>query len=221
MTDSHAPKIVGVIFCRADFLRASRMRNPPDLFELRLDCLVQHLASIEKGISRLAAPLILTARHRHEGGANNLSSRERRDLFLRFMSHASLVDVELRSARALGAVLDATQPRGLRIIASVHDFTGTPAARRLDENVEVARSLGADVLKIATRTDTPAELQRLVDFFERHRRTMKIAAMGIGKLGRISRLELARRGCPLNYAHLGRSKLPGQLSIRELRRALS
>ena len=221
MTDSHAPQIVGVIFSRADLQHAIRMRNPPDFFELRLDCLVRHLTGVEKAIPRLAAPLILTARHRQEGGAINLSSRERRDLFLRFMSHASLVDVELRSARALGAVLNAIQPRGLGIIASLHDFTGTPAVQRLDESVEVARSLGADVLKIATRTDTPVELQRLVDFFERHRRTMKIAAMGIGKLGRISRLDLARRGCPLNYAHLGTSKLPGQLSIRELRQALS
>jgi 3-dehydroquinate dehydratase len=42
--------------------------------------------------------------------------------------------------------------------------------------------------------------------------------MGIGKLGRRSRLELARRGCLLNYAHLGSPAAPGQLSLRDLRR---
>ena len=34
------PRVVGVIASRADLARAIRMRRPPDLFELRLDCLV-------------------------------------------------------------------------------------------------------------------------------------------------------------------------------------
>src|SRR4051812_17490483 len=189
MTDSKAPKVVGVISSPSDFQQAVRMRKPPDFFELRLDGLVRHLAIIEKAIASLSAPLILTARHPGEGGANRLSSRERRDLLLRFIARASYVDIELRSARALAAVVAAAPARGVRMIASLHDFNGTPSIERLEESVVIARSLGADVLKIATRTDTPAELERLVDFFERHRGTLRIAVMGIGKLGRISRLD--------------------------------
>jgi 3-dehydroquinate dehydratase-1 len=221
MTDSKAPKIVGVILSPADFQKAIRMRRPPDLFELRLDFLTPQLAGIQNAVARLPAPLILTARHPREGGANDLSPRQRRDLLLRFMVHAKYVDIELRSARALASVWDAARECGIRIIGSVHDFTGTPVAQSLDQSADAARSLGADIFKIATRTDTPAQLERLVDLFERRLRTMRIAAMGIGKLGRRSRLEFARRGCPLNYAHLGRSKLAGPLSIRELRRALA
>jgi 3-dehydroquinate dehydratase-1 len=221
MTDSKAPKIVGVIFCRADFQRALRMRNPPDLFELRLDFLAGHLSAIENGITRLPAPLILTARHPREGGANDLPSRERQNLLLRFMAQARYMDIELRSARALAGVVEQAVERGIRLIASLHDFNGTPTAHRLDQGADLARSLGADIFKIATRTDTPAQLERLVDFFDRRRRNLRVAAMGMGNLGRISRLEFARRGCPLNYAHLGTAKVAGQLSIRELRRALA
>lgn len=220
MTNSKAPKIVGVIFSRADLRQAIRMRNPPDFFELRLDVLARHLADIEAAIARLPAPLILTARHPREGGANDLSSGERRDLLLQFMVHASYLDIELRSARALAAVLEATRARGIRLIGSFHDFTGTPTGRRLDQIADSAKALGVDICKIATRTDTPPELSRLVDFFERRRQTMRTAAMGIGKLGRVSRLKFARRGCPLNYAHLRTAKVAGQLSILQLRRAL-
>jgi 3-dehydroquinate dehydratase len=45
--------------------------------------------------------------------------------------------------------------------------------------------------------------------------------MGIGKLGAISRLLLARGGSVLNYASLHRSQIEGQLPIELLRSALS
>ena len=220
MTKPAASQIVGVIFSRADFQCAMRMRNPPDLFELRLDALAASIKGVRNEIDRLPAPVIVTARHPREGGANQLSPRTRRDLLLAFLPHAALADVELRSARSLAAVLRAAKASGIRTIISFHDFRGTPSADRLDEITRTAQSLGPNIVKIATRTDTPAQLERLLDFFERQRRAPNIVAMGIGKLGRNSRLALARRGCALNYAHLGRARVAGQLSIRELRQAL-
>jgi len=220
MKNSRTAQIVGVIFSRGDFQRALRMRNPPDLFELRLDALVGSIETLRKSVEKLSAPLIVTARHPREGGENQLSSRERRDLLLAFLPATAWLDVELRSARALAAVWRAAAANNTRTIVSFHDFQGTPSASRLDEIARTAQSLGPDIIKIATRTDTPAELRRLVDFFERQGHVARVVAMGIGKLGRASRLDLARRGCALNYAHLGAAQVAGQLSIRELRRAL-
>jgi 3-dehydroquinate dehydratase-1 len=215
-----SPQIVGVILSPADFQRATRMRNPPDLFELRLDALVASSGAIRNALEQLPAPAIITARHPREGGANELSPRERRALLVALLPYAAFVDIELRSVRALDEVLREAKANGIRIIISFHDFRGIPNTARLDEIAREARSLGADVVKIATRTDTPAQLESLLDFFERQGRTQRVVAMGIGKLGRISRLELARRGCALNYAHLGKAHIAGQLSISELRRAL-
>jgi 3-dehydroquinate dehydratase-1 len=220
MTKPLPPQIVAVIFSRADLRRAIRMRNPPDLFELRLDGLVHTIEIVRAALDRLGAPLIITARHPREGGANRLSSPSRRSLLIEFLPRAAYVDVELRSARHFGEVLRSAQANKIRAIVSFHDFRGTPSASRLDEILRRAESLGADLVKIATRTDTPAELARLLDFFERRRSAANIVAMGIGKLGRKSRLELARRGCALNYARLGEPRVTGQLSIGELRRAL-
>jgi 3-dehydroquinate dehydratase type I len=214
------PQIVGVIFSRADLQRALRMRTPPDLFELRLDRLVNCIEEVKAAIDRLPAPFLITARDPREGGANHLSAPRRRSLLLQFLPRAAYVDVELRSARSLAPVLRSAHTHGIPTIISFHDFKTTPPAPQLDEIVSGARSLGADVVKIATRTDTSAQLTALLDFFERQRGGGNLVAMGIGKLGRASRFAIVRRGCRLNYAHLGAPATSGQLSIRDLRRVL-
>jgi 3-dehydroquinate dehydratase-1 len=216
------PAIVGVILSTADLWRAIALRTAPDLFELRLDALAQGTEEISDKLGKLRMPLIVTARHPSEGGSNRLRSRERRALLLRFMPHAAYVDVELRSARAFANVLEEARARNIGTIVSFHDLKGTPTATRFEEIVRTARSLGADILKVATRTDSPVQLTRLRDFFWRHRGKMEIemAVMGIGRLGRSSRLEFAAAGSALNYAHLGTPRLEGQLSITELRQAL-
>ena len=220
MTKSPKPKIAGVIFARADLERAIRMRHPPDLFELRLDAFGAAIDALRSRIEKLDAGIIITARHSREGGLNRLTARNRRELLLSFLPQASWVDIELRSAAAMAAVLQAARKSGVRIILSFHDFQGTPGATQLDELARRAHSLGADLFKVATRTDRPAQLDRLLEFFERQRSSAKVVAMGIGKLGRKSRLELARRGCALHYGHLGSARAAGQLSIPELRRTL-
>jgi 3-dehydroquinate dehydratase-1 len=100
MNNAATPQIVGVIFTQADLRRAIQMRNPPDLFELRLDALFARSDEVMTAIGNLRAPLIITARHPREGGSNQLGARERRALLLRFLPHAAYVDIELRSADA-------------------------------------------------------------------------------------------------------------------------
>ena len=80
------PRVVAVIASLADMDGAIRIRRPPNFFELRLDRLTgivdQHRRSsrardqwseLEKKLPKLRAPLIITARHPEEGGANKLS----------------------------------------------------------------------------------------------------------------------------------------------------
>jgi 3-dehydroquinate dehydratase-1 len=219
MTKPSTPQIVGVIFTRPDLRRAVRMRNRPDLFELRLDALFAIHEELEGSFRNLRAPLIITARHPREGGSNRLPAQTRRDLLLRFLPHAAYVDIELRSAGAFAAVLEAARAKRIRVIVSFHDFDKTPSRPRLDGIARAARSLGADLLKIATRTDNTEQLARLRDFFQSARLEMDIAAMGVGRLGRVSRFEFAPRSA-LNYGHLGNPQAEGQLSIGQLRRIL-
>ena len=212
------PRIVGVIASRDDLKQALRMRRPPDLFELRLDRLAGIVGRVETKLPKLRAPLIITARHPNEGGSGRLSLRQRRALLTRFLTHADYLDVELRSARALRALLAIAKTKNVRRIISFHDFKSTPSARLLVAKAHNAKALRADILKVATRTDTPTELGRLLEFITKNRVNVRLAVMGIGSLGAISRVLLARAGSVLIYASLGpATDVEGQLSLEQLR----
>jgi 3-dehydroquinate dehydratase-1 len=134
------------------------------------------------------------------------------------LSHADYIDVELRSARTLRALLAIAKAKNVRRIISFHDFKSTPTARILTAKARDARSHGADIFKVATRTDTPLELGPLVEFMTSSRLDLAVAVMGIGKLGAISRVLLARAGSVLIYASLGpATDVEGQLSLEQLR----
>jgi 3-dehydroquinate dehydratase I len=212
--------IVGVIASSADLRFAVAMRQPPELFELRLDHLCGVADQLERKISILARPIIITARDPREGGANNLSASERRNLLLRFLRYAKYIDVELRSARAFKSLLAKSRKQNVRRILSFHDFRSTPSPRSLRAKAALAKAHGADIFKVATRTDGPAELARLVNFVMDKDVDLAVSAMGIGQLGAISRLLLASGGSVLNYVSLHRSQVAGQLPIELLRAAV-
>jgi 3-dehydroquinate dehydratase type I len=209
---------VAVIASETDLARATKLRRLPDLFELRLDALPSRFAVDDEKLSGLNVPYIVTARAPGEGGLRNLRTAERRELLLKFLPVAAYVDVELRSATKMRPVLEEAQNRGVKRILSVHAFHAAPSAEEMNRWADRARPHSPDVFKIAVRTDTTEELERLLAFFERSRQHLAISAMGIGKLGRRSRIELARRGSALSYAHLGTGQVAGQLSWRDLRR---
>ena len=212
------PRIVGVLASRADLERAMRMRTPPDLFELRLDRLGGITDQVESALPKLRRPLIITARDPHEGGANKLRLQQRRDLLVRFLDHADYIDVELRSAYALRRLFDLAEKKKVRRIISFHNFKSTPKSKVLVSKAHNAKALRADIFKVVTRTDTPMELGRLLDFMNHSGMNFPLAVMGIGKLGAISRVLLARAGSVLIYASVsGVSDVEGQLSLEQLR----
>ena len=229
--DGRRPRVVGVIMSQTDLDLAIRMRERPDLFELRLDHLVRPpsvavaargaadiVDELEEKMSRLRAPLIVTARHPKEGGAYNLNLRQRRDLLSLFLPHARYIDIELRSAAALRPLCKLARKKNVRRIISFHDLKATPDLRGLQVKARRAKSLGADVFKVATRTDTPAQLARLLDFITKKDLDLAISAMGIGKLGAISRVLLAYRGSALVYGSVAAAgDIEGQMSLEQLR----
>jgi 3-dehydroquinate dehydratase-1 len=105
----------------------------------------------------------------------------------------------------------------VRRIISVHHLKTTPSVGRLRAQARAAKSHGANIFKVATRADTPAQLARLVGFVASKDVGIAVSAMGIGKLGGASRVLLACCGSALAYASLGRSNIEGQLSLEQLR----
>ncbi len=214
-----ASELVAVIASSAALAQATRLRHPPDLFELRLDALRHSLEEVDRAIPKLRAPLILTARHPAEGGFGGLGPNARRALLERFLEHAAFIDLELRSLKQMKTLIRRAQRQHIGLIVSWHDFHGTPARvgaapqdeiRRRQREPRSSKSPPAPKLRPSWRGSFP--------FSKRHRASLPIAAMGMGKLGRASRRQLAQLGSALTYVSLGEPTIPGQPSLSQLRR---
>jgi 3-dehydroquinate dehydratase I len=218
VTSRRRPRVVAVITSPAELGFAIRMGKPPDFFELRLDRLVRAVDRLDNKISKLRAPLIITARHPMEGGANRLSLLQRHNLLARFLSRARYIDVELRSAPLLRSLLRLARKQNTQRIISVHHLKSTPSPDRLRTQARAAKTYGADIFKLATRTDTPAQLTRLIDFVAAKNVDVAVSAMGIGKLGAASRVLLACCGSALVYVSVGAATdIEGQISLEQFR----
>jgi 3-dehydroquinate dehydratase type I len=214
-------RIVAVIATPLDLRQALRLRDRPDLFELRLDALHEITTQVHAAVAKLRAPFIITARDPREGGLHHLPLRRRRDLLLEFLPLAAFVDVELRSVKRLESVLKrAAELRVLRII-SVHDLRGTPSRMRMQRLASEALAAGADIFKLVTRVHDDRELERLLKFFAERNSRMPMCVMPVGgDDAREARLRLAEQASALTYTHLGTAQAEGQWALHEFRRAL-
>ena len=203
-------------------VRASRelRRGAVDFVEVRLALLARAGPLLRSAVPELRTPVLLTARHPAEGGASGLELARRRDLLGEFLSHAAAIDVELRSVRSLQKVLMQAKKYGVLRIISFHDFAGTPSLARLRKIVRSARRAGADIVKVATRLRGSQDLAVLLELQSIDHRG-PLATMGMGPMGRVSRLVLAAAGSCLNYGYLDRAQVPGQWPAAELKRRIA
>lgn len=207
------PAVVGIVDSPQARRLAFRLEGGDvDVLEWRADCLPE-VPELPSSVF----PWILTVRHPSEGGAGRLSVAAREKLFLRLLPGAAYVDVELRSFQAMRNVLESA--KGVRVIASFHDFRKTPGSAALRDLSDRAADSGADVLKVATRVTAPKDIARLLELFSVSR--LPVAVMGMGPLGFSSRLLFAACGSVLNYGWLHRPNVPGQWPALELKAMLA
>ncbi|MBE2179694.1 MAG: type I 3-dehydroquinate dehydratase [Chthoniobacterales bacterium] len=194
---------------------AARLRpGALDFVEIRADCLAACVSGLPRRLERLRVPVLLTVRHPAEGGAGNLRATERVRLFEQLLPWASAIDVELRSAAPMQGVLAEAKRRGAPCIISFHNFRATPDLAALRRVTARAAAAGADIVKIATHLRGPRDLVLLLQLQANARRPL--ATMGMGPLGRVSRLALAAAGSRLNYGYLGSPQVEGQWPAAEL-----
>ena len=206
-----ARALVGVIASTDELRLATKMRAPPNLFELRLD----HLPSLrESQLPRLRRPLIITARHPAEGG----KKCDRKNLLRKFLPYAKFVDIELRSTRELREIWTEAHRLGVSRICSVHDFKRTPELSVLRKQFNRSRKANANVFKLVTRADSLRDLFNLFEFLSTQSRLMPVCVMAVGKFGSISRLLFREAGSTFIYAPLRHALYEGQLTLGQLRK---
>ncbi len=185
-----------------------------DILEVRLDAF-----EVAPDLRDLPTPVLATARCPAEGGRHALNARERASRYLAVLGPAAAIDIELVSRRELAPVLDAARAAGRKVILSFHDFTGMPTPATLRAMQRRAAAAGADGFKAAVTPRTPGELAALLTLLDAP--PLPTAVMGMGALGKISRLAAASCGSILNYGWIERPNVTGQWSAVELRARLA
>lgn len=203
------PNIVGVIHTAGGF---AETRNAGlDAVEIRVDALTDPPS--ERQVADLPVAAIVTVRHRDEGGVRETSEEDRLAAYFDLLPAAAAIDCEMRSAETMSDLLDAVRREGKILVLSFHDFETTPPLADLRDMCTKMRGLGADIVKIAVKTETVAEVSRLLALLEDA--SGPLAVMGMGALGRASRLLFAKAGSVLNYGWLDKPQVPGQWSAKE------
>lgn len=214
------PLVVGTVHSRGSL--AAALRATPaalDVLEFRVDGFAPDPGPLLAAAPRVKLPTIVTVRHPAEGGAHGLSVERRRELYRVFLPWAHYLDVELRSVAALSELLVEARERGVRIIVSSHDFRRTPTTAEMRRRAVRAMRAGADIFKMAAFTRKASELTSLLALFATPP-PLPLSVMGMGPLGKISRLLFGRLGSLLNYGYLHRPNADGQWEARELKRRL-
>jgi 3-dehydroquinate dehydratase-1 len=193
-----------------------------DLFEYRLDNLRDHLDLAESVADKLEGRLLITARHPEEGGEFDLDESARLQLMTRFLPKATLIDSELRSLQESSALLALSREARaaeVGVVASMHDFDKMLPLIDLQAAAARAAEIGVDVVKVAVVVEKMGDIFDLAELIENTE--IPVSAMGMGPLGKLSRLVLARAGSVLNYGYLKEPNAPGQWPVGELKRLIN
>lgn len=191
-----------------------------DIVEFRVDACPQRVAEVRAAVAACPLPAILTVRDSREGGQNALGLTPRRVLLQSLVDDFQLVDIEIANLGLFRDVAQQAHENGALVIGSFHDFQGQPPPQVLSDLIAEARSLGADIVKCAVTPQSCADLAALGALLEAPPAS-PLSLMGMGPLGRISRLLLGQLGSVLNYGYLDAATVPGQWPAAELKRLLA
>jgi len=182
-----------------------------DIFELRVDLYSSfEEAHVLQEVKKFqSVPTLITIRSQAEGGSWNLPEPERLDLFKIAIPYADGVDIELSSKEIVKDVVREAHLAKKLVIVSSHDFEKTPDAKQLERIVFEAKSVGADMVKIATHISILEDLQRLA-LFTITNRVKPLVTVGMGPEGALSRIFFPALGSLITYASLGEPTGPGQ-----------
>jgi len=122
------------------------------------------------------------------------------------------IDVEWSVAQAWERVWRSWNARGIKVLASMHDFSKVPSWDELELRVRTIRNLGMQGFKVAAfarEISDCAALYRLASHYGGEFEWF--AAFAMGDVGKISRVFSLACGANLTYGAVDRAVAPGQI----------
>jgi 3-dehydroquinate dehydratase I len=133
------------------------------------------------------------------------------------LSRPMLLDVEYDTLINHEELVDFLTDHKARILVSWHDFERTPANESLLDLIGQMRIYG-NFLKIVTTAEHIQDCIRLLDLYKVVT-NLDLILFAMGELGVLSRILCTIYGnAPFTYASLGKSVVPGQLTLLEMRK---
>lgn len=171
-------------------------------------------------------PLLFTFRSAREGGEKELSLESYATLLesVAKTGFVDLIDVEVFSGDdAVKNIIQTAHAHGVKVIASNHDFEGTPAREELVARLCKMQDLGADILKIAVMPQSRSDVLTLLSVTEEMsslHTSRPVITMSMGRTGTLSRLCGEVFGSAVTFASFGKVSAPGQIAIEDLKAGL-
>jgi 3-dehydroquinate dehydratase type I len=194
-----------------------------DMLELRMDGLPK--VNLKKLLAHRKGELLITNRHREEGGAFTGSEEERVDLLIEAVDRGvDYVDLE---ARTDGLLLKKLKNRieslkgQTRLVLSSHYFEEFPPIKVMQKKIDEGVEAGADFIKIvpyARAIGDNLKVFSLIPYAQK--KQIPVITFCMGELGKLSRLLSPMFGSSWTYASPGQGQesAPGQMTIREMKK---
>jgi 3-dehydroquinate dehydratase-1 len=212
----------------ADLADEPAAREHADLVEFRLDLAAEPLAQLRAYDGEL--PLLVTNRVAWEGGeAADTAERLNRLVAAIEQPGVEAVDLELTAldedageepdaTHSAARVREAAHERGVTVLASVHDFEGTPSRERMAGLLARAGEYGHIAKLAVTAASADDVLDLLAVTRAATREGQRVATMAMGEAGRHSRAVAPVYGSRVGYAPVdpAAATAPGQYDLATL-----
>ncbi len=193
-----------------DLYKCLELIDKVDMAEIRIDLTGFSNDEIRNVFSR-RKKLIATCR------PGKIKNHERVEMLkVAIASGATYIDIEYEaSPEYKNDLINYAHSHQCDVIISYHNYDKTPELEELEHIVQQCYAQGADVAKIATHINVNRDNSKLLSLYKAPGR---LVAIGMGDLGRISRIVAPFLGAEFTYASVtdADATAPGQINYERL-----
>lgn len=196
-----------------DFNKAIEVIQDYEMAEIRLD--LCDFSTIQvKEIFSSHENLIATYRKNRE---YRMEEREN-DIKVSIVRGAKWLDLDMEhnSNKDIKELKRYCNKHNTKLILSVHNYEKTPGKGEIEEYIDKAKSLGADIIKLVFYSNNEKDNDRVLSLYDNNN---NIVAFNMGEIGKETRVKALILGAPFTYVALtGTQTAPGQMTIDDMKK---